>query len=269
MGPSIIKIFADDTQSELAKNIITWVEAEAVLDKAIADLNLYISSQTEAGDDLEKDDEYKRLRTVSENADKEWSQSYIDVLNYEPKTVKEIGQKILVSINAIKEGLEDPRLSKSIEKCAHKLVGHEEALEIKGAMREKIRKEGKTYRLCLIDDSALDRMLIKHAFLARNDSLDFFEMEEGLEVVRAIKATKPNATLLDLAMPRTNGLDILRLIRSDNDLKNHPVWIITASSDEDDKFSSLSAGADGYYVKPSTLSDYDTIASNILDTVFA
>lgn len=66
----------------------------------------------------------------------------------------------------------------------------------------------------------------------------------------------PLLILLDLKMPKLSGLEVLRQIRSDENLQATPVVIFTSSLDEKDKTESLADGADEYVVKPIDLDAY-------------
>lgn len=263
----IERIFGKNPSGELARLISLWVESEALLDSSIKKLKDYAESKGHA--DLDLDFEYHKLRESTETADKYWSQRYLNVLNYDPESVQEIGQKILISLNSISEGLSDPRLLTSIEKCALKLLKTDPFTALDISSQNLENEPIGDFRFFIIDDSEFDRMLIKQAFLSLNDNLDLIELENGKAVIEAIKSKKPAATLLDLNMPFFSGLEILKMIRDDVDLKNHPVWIISSSSSEGDKTQSLSSGADGYYVKPDSLTAYNSMAADILECVSA
>ena len=263
----IEKIFGKNPKSELARLISLWVEAEARLDAALKALNDYAEGRVNSN--LNLDFDYHKLKKSSDIADKEWKQRYLDVLNYDPENIQEIGQKILINLNSISEGLSDPRLFQSIEKCAHKLLETDPATAIDLSDHKFDNQAINNSRFFIIDDSEFDRMLIKQAFLSQNDNLDLVELENGKSVIEAIKLKKPVATLLDLNMPFVSGLEILKMIRRDTELKDHPVWIISASSKEGDKTQSLSSGADGYYVKPDSLAAYNEMAADILECVSA
>ena len=75
-------------------------------------------------------------------------------------------------------------------------------------------------------------------FLLRRGA--FAQREEGL----------PAVLLLDIKMPRMDGLEVLRLIRADEDLKRLPVVILSSSREESDLARSWDLGVNAYVVKP-------------------
>ncbi len=60
----------------------------------------------------------------------------------------------------------------------------------------------------------------------------------------------PRLVLLDLKMPRVDGIEVLRAIKADESLKNIPVVVMTSSQEESDIVSSYELGANSYVVKP-------------------
>jgi len=84
-----------------------------------------------------------------------------------------------------------------------------------------------------------------------------FEME-GFEVIQAFdgkdgldkaKELKPEVILLDIILPKLDGFLVLKEIRSDNTLKNIPVFLLTNLGQEDDVKKGKDLGAEGYFVK--------------------
>jgi len=71
--------------------------------------------------------------------------------------------------------------------------------------------------------------------------------ESGLKVA---KKEKPNLLILDLMLPGIDGLDVCRLIKSDNDIKNISIVMLTALGQEEDIVKGLESGADDYITKP-------------------
>ena len=81
-------------------------------------------------------------------------------------------------------------------------------------------------------------------FLLRRGA--FADREEGL----------PAVLLLDIKMPRMDGLEVLRLIRADEDLKRLPVVILSSSREESDLARSWDLGVNAYVVKPVDLEQF-------------
>ncbi len=73
---------------------------------------------------------------------------------------------------------------------------------------------------------------------------------DGLNGLRAVERDKPDLVILDLMLPGLSGLDVCRKIKSNPDLKNIPVIILSAKSEEVDVVLGLELGADDYVSKP-------------------
>ena len=61
---------------------------------------------------------------------------------------------------------------------------------------------------------------------------------------------KPGIILLDLNMPKMNGVEFLKIAKKDDNLKKIPVVVLTTSKEEQDKVDSFNLGVAGYMVKP-------------------
>jgi len=73
---------------------------------------------------------------------------------------------------------------------------------------------------------------------------------DGGDVLKTIKTQKPDLVILDLMLPRMNGLDICRAIRANQEVAHLPIIMLTAKADEVDKIIGLEIGADDYMTKP-------------------
>lgn len=73
---------------------------------------------------------------------------------------------------------------------------------------------------------------------------------DGFDGFIKAKEIMPDLILLDWMLPNISGIDLLKKIRSDKDLKNIPVIMLTAKNIENDKVEGLDAGADDYITKP-------------------
>lgn len=110
-----------------------------------------------------------------------------------------------------------------------------------------MNSENKRIRVLLVDDHAVVRSGLRF-FLASLDDIDLIgEAESGEAAVRMCERFHPDVILMDLMMPRMNGIDATRLIR-----QRHPTTqIIALTSFHEDKLihDALSAGAIGYLLK--------------------
>lgn len=80
-----------------------------------------------------------------------------------------------------------------------------------------------------------------------SDGFEVVEAGDGDAAVAAVNEDQPDLVLLDLMLPKRNGLDVLGFIRSTSKL---PVILLTARGEEADRVRGLEAGADDYVVKP-------------------
>ncbi len=73
---------------------------------------------------------------------------------------------------------------------------------------------------------------------------------DGFDGSHKAKEFKPNLILLDWMLPNISGMDVLKKIRNDEELKDIPVIMLTAKNMERDKVKGLEEGADDYITKP-------------------
>ena len=105
----------------------------------------------------------------------------------------------------------------------------------------------------LVEDGRVDVMTVKRAFKDLNiaNTLEIAgNGEEALAHLRSPENVKPCAILLDLNMPRMNGVEFLRVAKQDDRLRSIPVVVLTTSKEEQDKVDSFDLGVSGYIVKP-------------------
>jgi CheY-like chemotaxis protein len=107
--------------------------------------------------------------------------------------------------------------------------------------------------ILLVEDDRVDAMTVQRALkdLKVMNRLDIAgDGEEALAFLRDPANERPCLILLDLNMPRMNGIEFLEVIKQDEVLKRIPVVVLTTSAEEQDKLDSFSLGVAGYMVKP-------------------
>jgi DNA-binding response OmpR family regulator len=97
----------------------------------------------------------------------------------------------------------------------------------------------------VVDDEASIRKLV--GSYVRAEGFDVVEAADGEQAVSAVRSHAPDLVVLDLLMPRLDGLEALRQIRTFSDVY---VIMLTARSEETDKVIGLGIGADDYLTKP-------------------
>jgi CheY-like chemotaxis protein len=117
----------------------------------------------------------------------------------------------------------------------------------------------KYLHILLVDDDELDIMNVQRAFKKNNIINPLFVAHNGLEALEMLRSTEPGAmpkerrlVVLDLNMPRMNGLEFLRELRGDPELHALTVIVLTTSDDERDKVEAFNLNVAGYIVKPVT-----------------
>ena len=106
-------------------------------------------------------------------------------------------------------------------------------------------------RLLIVDDEPAIRRFLQTALAGGEFSLH--QAENGQAALAAAVAIKPDLILLDLGLPDTDGLTLLRRWRGAG--KDWPVLVLTARDDVQDKVAGLRSGADDYLVKPFELDE--------------
>ncbi|MBI5674670.1 MAG: response regulator [Nitrospirae bacterium] len=107
--------------------------------------------------------------------------------------------------------------------------------------------------ILLVDDDRVDVMTTKRALKDINVTNPVYTAgngEEALALLKDGKTEKPGVILLDLNMPRMNGIEFLRVIKNDDLLKRIPIVVLTTSKEEEDKVESFNLGVAGYMIKP-------------------
>lgn len=111
-------------------------------------------------------------------------------------------------------------------------------------------------KILLIEDNPDDEMLTLRAFKKSNLKNELIVMRDGAQAldflfnVEKSSADLPGLILLDLKLPKVDGLEVLQRIRTDERTKLLPVVILTSSKEQEDLVRSYALGANSYVRKP-------------------
>lgn len=110
------------------------------------------------------------------------------------------------------------------------------------------KKDYSKYTVLIVDDIPVNIILLK-TMLARTN-VKILTAVNGQEALDLMRQLKPNVVLLDIQMPILNGLEVLKEIKSDPELKETAVIMVSAYTSSEDIEQSMSLGASGFIKKP-------------------
>ena len=118
------------------------------------------------------------------------------------------------------------------------------------------------HTVLVADDEPTIRRLVA-AVLDRTD-VRTLEAADGAQALEMARRHRPDLILLDILMPRMNGIDVCQQIRAERALVRTPVVMLTACGQESDRERGRKAGADGFVVKPFSPAALLETVANIL-----
>jgi len=119
--------------------------------------------------------------------------------------------------------------------------------------------------LVLIADDDED-ILTLVALRFRRSGLEVILARDGEEALELIETRAPDAAVLDIAMPKLTGLEVVRRLRNSEATKSLPIVLLTARAAEKDVELGLEAGADEYITKPFSPQDLYTCVQSVLSS---
>jgi len=110
----------------------------------------------------------------------------------------------------------------------------------------------------LIEDDEIERLKFTRVLKKNEYKHKLIEAENGEEALKIleVKTVIPDIIFLDLNMPKMNGLEFLKIIKSDPSLKYTPIVILSTSNNHKDLKDSYEIGIAGYIVKPLKYEEY-------------
>jgi two-component system chemotaxis response regulator CheY len=106
-------------------------------------------------------------------------------------------------------------------------------------------------KFLVVDDFATMRRIVRN-LLKELGFLNVDEAEDGNVALQKLRASKFDFIVTDWNMPNMTGIELLRQVRADPELKHLPVLMVTAEAKKENIIEAAQAGASGYVVKPFT-----------------
>jgi CheY-like chemotaxis protein len=130
-------------------------------------------------------------------------------------------------------------------------------------------------KILMIEDSSTDVELTQEFFEESKIKISFFAVKDGKEAVDFLWHTgayadkdqfpRPELILLDIKLPKLNGLELLPRIKRDDHLKHIPVVVLTTSDQDNDIKLAYELGANSYLIKPADLEDFSKTLQKLED----
>ena len=123
----------------------------------------------------------------------------------------------------------------------------------------------KIINILLVEDDEVDIMNVKRAFKKYKITNPLYFAGNGIEALKMLRPPdgkspqvpeKRRLVLLDLNMPKMNGLEFLHQLRQDEHLKRTPVIVLTTSDEDKDRIEAYDLNVAGYILKPVTFANF-------------
>jgi DNA-binding response OmpR family regulator len=117
-------------------------------------------------------------------------------------------------------------------------------------------------RVLVVEDEQPLRELV---VVTLGDEFDCEEAADGDAALQRLRAKAPQLVLLDAMLPGLSGLDVLREMRADPELKRVPVVVLSAWQQPQDVDAALAAGADRFLGKPFRVEELTSLAHSLIE----
>ncbi|OAB27195.1 Response regulator receiver domain-containing protein [Flavobacterium fryxellicola] len=124
----------------------------------------------------------------------------------------------------------------------------------------------KLVNILLVEDDEVDVMNVKRAFSKNNIMNPLFVAGNGVEALEMLEnhiIPLPKIIILDINMPKMNGIEFLKIMRENEILKNISVFVMTTSNEDSDKINAYNLNVAGYILKPLSFEKFLTSVATL------
>ncbi|CAM4107105.1 response regulator [Flavobacterium weaverense] len=124
----------------------------------------------------------------------------------------------------------------------------------------------KLVNILLVEDDEVDVMNVKRAFSKNNIKNPLFVAGNGIEALEMLEnqiIPLPKIIILDINMPKMNGIEFLKVMRENEKLKNISVFVMTTSNEDSDKINAYNLNVAGYILKPLSFEKFLTSVATL------
>jgi chemotaxis family two-component system response regulator Rcp1 len=131
------------------------------------------------------------------------------------------------------------------------------------------------FKILLVEDNPADIRLTEEAINESKINSVLYNVKDGVEAINFLKKSgkyskvcRPDLILLDLNLPKKNGLEVLKDIKQDNDLRRIPVVVLTISANEEDLIKAYNLHANAFVNKPLEIKEFYKFIKSLEDFWF-
>lgn len=119
--------------------------------------------------------------------------------------------------------------------------------------------------ILLVEDDEVDRMTVKRAIRKLKIPNKLLTAENGEQALKILHENQelPWFILMDINMPRMNGIELLKIMKSDERLKIVPIIMLTTSAQDEDRYESFKHSVAGYVIKPVEFDNFVQVIDRI------
>jgi len=182
----------------------------------------------------------------------------------EARSVQGLGTTLIVSLKTGRDHLADheveaePAEARAPTGPAVPTVG-----EVAGGSEQEQTEDDDATTVLVIDDSSEIRQFVRKHLEANYRVIEAEDGAEGLDLVRS---ELPDVVISDIIMPRLDGVELCRTIKSEPELEFVPVILLTAKASIDSRVEGLESGADDYLTKPFEVRELQARVSNLIES---
>jgi CheY-like chemotaxis protein len=124
----------------------------------------------------------------------------------------------------------------------------------------------KLVNILLVEDDEVDIMNVQRAFKKNCINNPLYIARNGLEALEMLRGKHvplPQIVILDINMPKMNGIEFLQEVRQDPDLKQISVFVMTTSNEDSDKLNAYNLNVAGYILKPLSFEKFITSVATL------
>ena len=123
----------------------------------------------------------------------------------------------------------------------------------------------KRRKIMIVDDDTFDSSIIESSIRLVSDDSEIAVVNDSKTAAQRFAEFDPDLTLLDISMPDVDGFQVLSQIVPAKEGRKKPIVMLSGSTNPQDRSRALELGAHDYKVKPSSITDYQHLAKDLLD----